>query len=264
MIFPVALIGLFLAAANAAPIKETTVELNSTTWTPDHILKHDEVILYGDGGRMEVVHESVFQSLFEEEGVSFDAPEINHDYLNITASDDKLKERDFELDERGLKCAWTNPIIIDTVQTFIDWDVQMSPVVIGTGTGIDVYVSQGYSVANSVSVSGGAEFGPIKKALSLSVGVDYTESWTTQTVINIKGNVPNGYSGVMITRPIKTRRYGRSFTGCIGSLKQNGNFMADSYKQGSYAGVKWVSGAITMCTKKQFPLTRCNGAGTFI
>lgn len=51
MIFPVAFIGLFLAAANAAPIKETTVELNSTKWTPDYVLQHHEVILYGDDGR---------------------------------------------------------------------------------------------------------------------------------------------------------------------------------------------------------------------
>lgn len=159
----------------------------------------------------------------------------------------------------------------------------MSPVVIGVGSGIDVYVSQGHSVAKSISVGGGAEIGPIKKALSLTVGVDYTETWTTQTAINIKGTVPNGYSGVMITRPIKTRCYGRSFTGCIGSLKQNGNFMADSYQDGSYAGIRWVSGAISkslvsrldteeraangmvaMCMKQQFPLTLCNGAGTFI
>lgn len=75
---------------------------------------------------VEVVHESVFQSLFEKEGISFDTPEIDHDYLNVTASDGKLKERDFELDERTIKCYNTNPIIIDTVQTFIDWDVQVS------------------------------------------------------------------------------------------------------------------------------------------
>lgn len=51
MIFSVALIGLFAASvANAAPIEETTT-LNSTKWTPDHVLKTDEVILYGDDGR---------------------------------------------------------------------------------------------------------------------------------------------------------------------------------------------------------------------
>lgn len=158
----------------------------------------------------------------------------------------------------------------------------MSPVVIGVFGGIDVSVTQGHSVANSVTVSGGAEVGPIKDALALAVGVDYSETWTTQTAVTVKATVPNGYSGVMITRPIKTRRYGRSFTGCVGSLKQNGNFMADSYEKGSYAGNSWVAGGISkslvsrldteeraanrmvaMCAKQQFPLTRCNGAGTF-
>jgi hypothetical protein len=121
----------------------------------------------------------------------------------------------------------------------------MSPVVIGTGTGIDVYVSQGYSVSNSINVGGSADWGVVKDKLKLSLGVDYTRTWTTQTVINIKGNVPNGYSGVMITRPLKTRRYGRTMRGCVGSMKQTGTFMADSYKEGSYNGVKWVSGAIS-------------------
>jgi hypothetical protein len=83
-------------------------------------------------------------------------------------------------------------------------------------------------------------------------------------VINIEGTVPNGYSGVMITKSIKTRRFGRVLTGCLGVQIEKGTFQADSYQEGSYAGVKWVSGAITMCTKKEFSLSRCNGLGNFI
>lgn len=42
------LVGLVLAtAANAAPVIEQS--LNSTKWTPDHVLQPGEVILYGSG-----------------------------------------------------------------------------------------------------------------------------------------------------------------------------------------------------------------------
>lgn len=61
MFFSAALVGLVLAsAASAAPtaIELNTPELNSTKWTPDHVLKHDEVILYGEDGRSK--HSSQF------------------------------------------------------------------------------------------------------------------------------------------------------------------------------------------------------------
>ncbi|KAH8733572.1 hypothetical protein BGZ61DRAFT_565594 [Ilyonectria robusta] len=258
MFFSAALVGLVLAsAASAAPtaIELNTPELNSTKWTPDHVLKHDEVILYGEDGRMEIVHESVYEQLIGQHGFDLEAPEIDEAFLNST--DDKV------LDARA-DCSYTTALITDKTENFVDWDVQMSPVVIASVGAMDVYVSSGYSVSNSVTVSGEGELKFIKDRLGASFGVSYTRTWTTQTVINIKGTVPKGWSGVMITRPFKTRRYGRNMRGCIGSQKQIGTWMADSYQEGSYAGVKWVSGAISMCAKKQFPLTRCNGSGKFI
>lgn len=36
------------AVANAVPFM-TERDLNSTVWTPEHVLKQDEVILYGSG-----------------------------------------------------------------------------------------------------------------------------------------------------------------------------------------------------------------------
>lgn len=203
---------------------------------------------------MEVVHESVYHALIASEGISFDIPEVEDPNASV-ANRTRLNARD--------DCH-TTAVVTDKTQTFIDWDVQMSPVVIGTGSGIDVFVSSGYSVSNGVSVSAGLDWTVIKDKLGLSAGIDYTRTWTTQTVINIKGTVANGYSGVMITKPIKTRKTGRVLTGCLGSQTQSGTFQADSYQEGSYAGVKWVSGAITMCMKKEFPLSRCNGLGNFV
>lgn len=194
---------------------------------------------------MEVVHKNVYHDLIESQGYSFDVPGVDEDFLGRTpppsnATTDKREE-----------CGYTNAVVADSTSTFVDWDLQMSPVVIGTGTnGIDVYVSSGYSVSNAITVSGSADWTVIKDKLGLSLGIDYTRTWTTQTVINIKGTVPNGASGVMITKPIKTRRYGRALRGCLGAQTETGTWMADSYNEGSYSGVKWVSGAISKFNSK--------------
>lgn len=43
-------LGLFLVtAASAAPYLTESNSLNSTEWTPEHILQLDEVILFGEG-----------------------------------------------------------------------------------------------------------------------------------------------------------------------------------------------------------------------
>lgn len=48
MIAPKFILLSLAAVASAAPFM-TERDLNSTLWTPDHILKQDEVILYGEG-----------------------------------------------------------------------------------------------------------------------------------------------------------------------------------------------------------------------
>ncbi|CZS93222.1 hypothetical protein WAI453_000905 [Rhynchosporium graminicola] len=249
---------------SAAPL--TQADLNSTIWTPEHVLQMHEVILYGDDGRMEVVHESVYHRLLESQGVTMGRPETTiTDPNSDIALPQAVKANDTSLTKRYNSCADNVISVQDGSQTFVDWDVQMSPVVIGSGAGgIDVCVSGGYSVSNSFSVGGGAGFLALKQTVEASVHIDYSKTWTTQTVVNVKATVPVGWSGCMITKPTVTRRHGREFWGCLGSMTPHGTWQADSHEEGSYAGVKWVGGAITMCAKKQYPLTRCEGAGHFI
>jgi len=203
---------------------------------------------------VEVVHESVYHKLLAAQGHSLTAPEI--EALGSAKSNVSMHARD--------DCDLTTAVITDKTQTFVDWDVQMSPVVIGSGAGMDVSVMSGYTVSNAVSVSAGLDISLIKDKLGGSLGIDYTRTWTTQTAVTVKGTVADGYSGVMITKPIKTRKSGRVLKGCLGSQTEAGTFSADSFEDGSYAGVKWVSGAITMCSKKEFPLSRCSGSGNFV
>lgn len=208
---------------------------------------------------VEVVHESVYHDILSSQGLSDSAPEV----VDSLADGQTIPRNTSDIQQRD-SCDLTTAVIVDKTQTFVDWDVQMSPVVIGTGSGIDVSVMSGYTVSNSVAVSAGADLTLIKDKLGASTGITYTRTWTTQTAVTVKATVPNGYSGVMITKPIKTRKSGRVMKGCLGSQTQTGTFSADSFEDGSYAGVKWVSGAITMCSKKEFPLSRCSGSGNFI
>lgn len=146
---------------------------------------------------MEVIHESVYQRLMASEGFTLDAPDVDTDWLKRSASnvsESRLESRD------SVSCDHIRSAVADSSTTFVDWDVQMSPVVIGSGNSIDVYVSSGYSVANAITVSASADLTFIKDALGASLGIDYTRTWTTQTVINIKGTVAANYSGVMITK----------------------------------------------------------------
>lgn len=142
----------------------------------------------------------------------------------------------------------------------------MSPVVIGAGSkGIDITISKSYSITNGVTVGGSFDLSKLVAKLGATFKVDYTRSWTTAQGYLIRGTVDPGYTGVVITRPWTNRKYGRTFQGCVGSLRQTGTFMADSHEDGSYEGVTWVGGAITACLKKQssIPLSRCNGSGNF-
>ncbi|RBR23398.1 uncharacterized protein FIESC28_03777 [Fusarium coffeatum] len=212
----VILLGL-AAVANAVPFM-TERDLNSTVWTPEHVLKQDEVILYGSG-RMEVVHVSVYEKLLEFQGVSPETPGIDHAFLEAGAKAFKearaLATRDVE--KRG--CDGTAAYVTNTTQRFVDWDVQMSPVVIGAGrNSIDVSVARSWSTSNGITVSAGPDWKAVKDRLGANFGINYSRSWTTQATVMVRGTVYSGETGVVITRPWTNRRYGRVFQGCVGSM----------------------------------------------
>ncbi|KAH0431439.1 hypothetical protein CcaCcLH18_07055 [Colletotrichum camelliae] len=257
---------LMATAASAAPHFALRSEYgNGTRRSVDHKLAGDEMIVYKNGN-MEVVNEKQWLALLESEGINPETPKFPQEWLDSAnhlapipfneTSDSNLHARD---------CSSTFSITTDKTERFVNWDVQMAPVVIGFGKGIDVSVASSYSVANSISGSAGIDIKAIKDRLGASFGVDYTRTWTTTATTTVRGTIEDGWTGTVITRPWVNRRSGRTFQGCPGSLKQTGTWIADSYEEGSYEGVKWVAGAITVCAKQQkaIPLSRCNGDGDF-
>ncbi|KAF9871969.1 hypothetical protein CkaCkLH20_10601 [Colletotrichum karsti] len=257
---------LMATVVSAAPhLTMRNVNATNTKWTPDRKLGADDVIIYNNG-QMEVVHEKQYLALLEKEGINPETPKFDQDWIDSAAhlapvvfnetSDSNLHTRD---------CSSTFSLTTDKTERFVNWDVQMAPVVIGFGKGIDVSVASSYSVSNSVTGSAGVDIKAISERLGLTFGVDYSRTWTTQATVTVRGTIENGWTGTVITRPWTTRRSGRTFQGCPGSLKQTGTWIADAYEEGSYEGVKWVGGAITVCAKqqKEIPLSRCNGSGNF-
>ncbi|KAK6208531.1 hypothetical protein QIS74_12049 [Colletotrichum tabaci] len=240
--------------------------LNATKRNSDRRLAPGEVLLFGKDSA-EVIQLDKWHKLVESKGYLPEPPAWNQSWID-DAKDLAPIPYDESIHGSGPEkrdCAHTFSIVTDKKERFVNWDVQMSPVVIGYGKGIDVTVSKSYSVADAVTVSAGLDLKVIKDRLGASLGVSVSRTWTTQQGYMIRGTIEDGETGVVISTPWTNRYYGRAFQGCVGSMKQTGTWIADSYEEGSYEGVDWVAGAITVCAKKQksIPLSRCNGSGDF-
>lgn len=277
-------------SVGALPLTETN---SSVELSPEHILQPGEYIVT-DAGKSEyfffwltrsgsyppyhdlntmlttilekVLDETQLYDFLSAQGISLETPAVDESWLNFTyvGSPESTASA---LSAREASCSSTTSLVTDKTETFVDWDVQMSPVVIGAGDGVDVSVSNGWSVSNSVTVSAGVDLKFIKDWVGATFGVSYSRTWTTTTSLQYKVTIKAGEAGTWITRPWTTRRYGRTFRGCPGSLEQTGTWIADSHEDGSYDNAEWVSGFITACIKTaptDGKLTRCNGGGTFI
>ncbi|KAI1843458.1 hypothetical protein JX265_001806 [Neoarthrinium moseri] len=248
---------LLSAFAGAASIRPDMRVRNAS-----QVLQPGEFI-YANKGKMEIVNETRLRELMLADGISLEKPALDEEWLNFTPPNNTNSSSSAALSRRD---GCDSSFITDKTETFADWDIQMSPVVLGASTGIDVTISNGWTVSNSVSVSAGVEYTVIKDVLGLSFGIDYTRTWTSSASQLYKVSVPDGSAGTWVTRPWTTRRYGRTFSGCPGSLVQTGTWTADSREEGSYDSTSWVSGVITACVKEvpnNEQLTRCVGEGTF-
>ncbi|KAI3541046.1 hypothetical protein CABS03_11029 [Colletotrichum abscissum] len=256
------------AAVSAAPtaIADNNYGALNITDTLDRNLRNGEIVVFGTSGRAAIITQNTWELLLKVEGIEAETPDIDHDFLRSGDEFSEISVNHTSLALEKRDCNSNYQAVVDRTQRFVDWDVQMSPVVIGAGSkGIDITISKSYSIANSVQVCAGIDLGLIKDRLKTSFGINYSRTWTTGRGYLIRGTVDDGYTGVVITRSGTNRKYGRTFQGCIGSLRQTGTFMADSHENGSYEGVTWVAGAITACIKRQssIPLSRCNGSGNF-
>ncbi|VUC35661.1 unnamed protein product [Clonostachys rosea] len=256
-------IAILMTAITGSMSLEESAFNHAAKWTPTYVLQSDDVIV-GFGNNSYVAKVDKYLGMLKAEGVTIGTPELDPSWGSSKRY--AIPSRDETGSNIDKRCDETEYIITDKTETFIDWDVQMSPVLCAAAGDMDITVTDGYSVSNAVTVSTGIDQTLIEDVLKVSFRIDYTETWTTTASTLTKGTVKDGNCGVMITKPITTRRSGRFFRGCIGSATEVGTWYADSHENGSYNGVDWVQGAISMCAKTQDnpPLTRCNGQGNFV
>lgn len=215
------------------------------------------------------VKNSDYYTWLESQGVLLEAPALDPTWISHNASEipdaeiADVNQRDLE---SRASCSNTFSIVTDKTQTFVDWDLQMSSVACAHFGDLTVTVSSGHSVSNTVGGSAGIDLSFIKSRLSSEFSINYSRTWTTTQTTTDSHVVHDGFCGVMIYKPIVTRRSGRQFRGCVGNIQQVGTWYADSHRSASYNGLSWVEGAVSYCEKRQEnpPLSRCEGGGNFI
>ncbi|KAG6358042.1 hypothetical protein INS49_013926 [Diaporthe citri] len=145
---PTIIIAAFLASvATSSPVSVTRSEAtlpftgdlalpqeyNSTAWVPGTVLKAHEVLLFGEN-RAEVVRQDVWTDLIE--------PQLNQLHaVDEAATGSIISTRDEHWDKKRA-CQVITSAVTDKTENFVDWDVQMSPVIHGTngltaGAGLD-------------------------------------------------------------------------------------------------------------------------------
>lgn len=93
-------------------------EYNSTAWVPGKVLKAHEVLLFGEN-RAEVVDQDVWTNLIE--------PQLNQLHA-VDEAASIISSREEHWDEKR-ECQVITSAVTDKTENFVDWDVQMSPVV---------------------------------------------------------------------------------------------------------------------------------------
>ncbi|OLN97792.1 hypothetical protein CCHL11_02516 [Colletotrichum chlorophyti] len=241
-----------LALAAAAPTPEPARERNNLLSSADLHLEHDDVIMYGVNGEYKIIKEAEFNSLTTAGILTY-------------GGDDKVEARDLsetiaEIEARqncpGLNSEFTTTSTAD----FLDWDVQISPVVGAQQAPVTLTVSRGYSIANTIQIGG--NIGLSYKYISGQIGVDVSRTWTTTDTTLIAYTVPQGNYGVIISQPWTHRIYGDIYTSCTTDNWKKTSFMASSHKSASYGNLNWVTGVFRMCANKKYPIPFCNGKGS--
>ncbi|KAF1357265.1 hypothetical protein EJ07DRAFT_181451 [Lizonia empirigonia] len=221
------------------------------------IIDEDDVILYGEGGRFQIMKRSDLDEVEKLRNGILPMPpkpsELDDSLIthpgNVTARSDAV-----------LKKRATTLIVPGASSRFLGWDVLTSQVVRGAPTTISI--AAGYSISNSISVSESASFTLIKDFLSVSTSTDYSTTWQTTQTQTFSAAVPEGSYGAFVTNAWTNRASGNVWEGTIGGEGTLSYYQADSFENRTYGDMTWVNGVIQLCKGATFPLHRCIGQGT--
>jgi hypothetical protein len=215
----------------------------------------DDVILYGNG-RHSLMKRADFAELEAARNSAIAPPKPG--YLNealTTYTGNETNTPSQHLSKRD-----TTLIIPSPKSRFLGWDIQMSQVVKGAPTSISV--SSGYSISNTISVGTSSQFSLVKDFLSVSMSIDYSQSWQSTQTQSFQVSVQEGKYGAFVSNPWTNRASGNVWTGTIGGQGSLTAYQADSFESKKFDNMEWVDGVISLCVGETFPLKRCLGEGT--
>jgi hypothetical protein len=215
----------------------------------------DKIILYGRG-RYSLIKRTDFLELKAARNSAITPPKPgNLNEALITYIGNETNEYAQRLTKRDTTLIMPNPNI-----RFLGWDVQMSQVVKGAPTSISV--SSGYSISNTISVGTSSQLTLVKDFLSVSMSINYSQSWQSTQTQTFQASVPDGKYGAFVSNPWTTRASGNVWTGTIGGEGSLMAYQADSFESRNFDTMEWVDGVISLCVSDTFPFKRCLGEGT--
>jgi hypothetical protein len=161
----------------------------------------DDVILYGNG-RHSLMKRADFAELEAARSAAIAPPKPG--YLNdalTTYTGNETSNTLQRLSKRDATLILPNP-----KSRFLGWDIQMSQVVKGAPTSISV--SSGYSISNTISVGTSSQFTLVKDFLSVSMSVDYSQSWQAHRLRCSRSVCPRASTALLLAIRGRTARVG--------------------------------------------------------
>lgn len=233
-----------------------TALLTSSLAAPTPIaITDDDVILYGTG-RFSIVKRSDIDELDAARSSGVVPPKPGYlDNTLFTYAGNETNTPSSHKTKRD-----TTLIVPGRNSRFLGWDVLMSQVVKGAPTSISI--SSGYSISNTISVGVSSQLTLIKDFLSVSMHIEYSQSWQSTQSQQFQVSVPEGKYGAFVSNPWTNRASGNIWTGNIGGEGSLTYYQADSFEAKKFDTMEWVDGVISLCTGDEFPLKRCLGEGT--
>ncbi|OLN95477.1 hypothetical protein CCHL11_05165 [Colletotrichum chlorophyti] len=220
------------AAAVAAPSQRRTLAI-------------DDVVVFNRDGTSQIMKAAEFDALEK----AAPAP-VSIESFNATSEPGLVR--------RG--CPKSTEIQVLSDETFLNWDVAISPVLSSQGdTAATIGVSKGYEIGNSVAIGSEITIGD-EDIVSLNLGMDLDMSWSTSYESSLEFEIPANMFGVIVSQPYVRRVQGNILKGCTSSPTKT-SFMADTYESQSYGQLSWVKGVIRVCSSETYPIPYCIGEG---
>lgn len=223
-------------------------------------LQENEIIVYGSG-RLEVMNKTTYADLASKFGLTSEGRPAPIDASLLSGNDSSLANSTDDSSALSKRCSKIKVFTELPTSTFLNWDVVMSSVISAKEATATVAVTEGYSIANGITVSTSSSVTVIEDFLTVSYGISYTTTWTSQYSAAYTFQVPIGKYGAVVSNPVTTRHAGYLDQGCVGKATRT-YYQADSYTSKAYGGLSWVDGTISLCTSDSYPVNRCLGNGT--